>query len=577
MIRAVVPVAMLAMWGAASAAAQTIETGRNVQVSKGHPGDTHYEVLVAADPGNASRIIVGSFRYPAGTTRSGTVVYTSRDGGKTWGSTLEGNALENTSDPALAFGTDGSAYYSAAWLGPSGTPRERREMLMFRSQDGGVTWNPPVKFTYSDREYITVDRTNGKYRGRIYVNGNNRVPYGVSDFVIFRSSDNGKTWQGPGKRRDFGKHTVGMMGNAVVASDGTIIGVFEENNDIRAIRSIDGGETLTDATDADTSYVEPGNRKGSNNNVTAIPAAAIDASAGPHRDKVYAVWADRRSGHSRIRLASSADKGVTWSPSIEIDAMTRSDTTDNFMPAVAVNRDGTVAVMWYDRRDHPDNLGWDVRMSASMDGGKTFLPPVKVSEKGMGFGPDARWTALRAAVTKSRDTASAPLILDVSLNTFTYLGGDTNGLVADAAGVFHPVWVDNRNGVPQIWTAPVRVLSARERGTDISDKVSVDVSNASFDPSTGVVTVVARLHNTSGATLRGPFTGRVTDFDSELGSPDVTGNDWTFPEISLAPGAWTQARTWRFVLENRRPYRNGSRYRLGLLKMRFAVTRPADP
>jgi hypothetical protein len=564
-------VAILALTAGASLPAQTIEAGRNVQVSRLHPADTHYELLIAADPADASRMIVGSFRYPAGTMRSGTVVYATRDGGKSWTPTLEGNALEHTSDPATTYGPDGSAYYAAAWLGPANTPREQREMLMFRSPDGGLTWGAPVKFTYSDREYITVDRTKGKFSGRIYVNGNNRVPYGVSDFVVFRSSDKGKTWQGPGKRSDFGKHTVGMMGNAVVASDGTIIGVFEEKSDIRAIRSLDGGETLTDATDIDTAYVIPGNRKGSNNNVTALPAIAIDESAAASRDNVYAVWADKRAGNSRIRFAASKDKGVTWSRSIEIDAMPPGDTTDNFMPTIAVNRDGIIAVMWYDRRDHRDNLGWDVRMTASIDGGKTFAPPAKISEKGMRFGPDARWNALRAAVSKSKDTASAPLTLDVSLNTFTYLGGDTNGLVASADGVFHPVWIDNRNGVPQVWTAPVRVMTTKQSGIDISDKVSVDVSDASFNPASGVVTIVARLRNNSAATLRGPFTVSVSSFDSELGNPDAANNDWKFTEASLAPGAATGTRTWRVVLNDPQPYRNGNRYRLGLLKMRFAV------
>jgi hypothetical protein len=35
--------------------------------------------------------------------------------------------------------------------------------------------------------------------------------------------------------------------------------------------------------------------------------------------------------------------------------------------------------------------------------------------------------------------------------------GDTAGLAADAGGVFHPVWIDNRTGVPQMWTATVKV------------------------------------------------------------------------------------------------------------------------
>jgi hypothetical protein len=49
------------------------------------------------------------------------------------------------------------------------------------------------------------------------------------------------------------------------------------------------------------------------------------------------------------------------------------------MPAIAVNNDGVVAVAWYDRRDNPDNLGYFERLSASLDGGVTWLPSIRVS------------------------------------------------------------------------------------------------------------------------------------------------------------------------------------------------------
>jgi hypothetical protein len=36
-------------------------------------------------------------------------------------------------------------------------------------------------------------------------------------------------------------------------------------------------------------------------------------------------------------------------------------------------------------------------------------------------------------------------------------GGDTAGLAADADGVFHRVWIDNRTGIPQMWTTTVTI------------------------------------------------------------------------------------------------------------------------
>jgi len=38
-----------------------------------------------------------------------------------------------------------------------------------------------------------------------------------------------------------------------------------------------------------------------------------------------------------------------------------------------------------------------------------------------------------------------------------FMGGDTAGLAADASGIFHAAWVDNRSGVPQMWTAAISV------------------------------------------------------------------------------------------------------------------------
>src|SRR5262249_28643602 len=37
---------------------------------------------------------------------------------------------------------------------------------------------------------------------------------------------------------------------------------------------------------------------------------------------------------------------------------------------------------------------------------------------------------------------------------------DTTGLAADASGVFHPVWIDKRTGVRQVFTATVTVAVA---------------------------------------------------------------------------------------------------------------------
>jgi hypothetical protein len=426
-----------------AASPPVIRVGPNVRVSAEHPRDTHYEVVVAADPRDSSRLVVGSIFYPESTATYGTIVYQSYDGGTTWHETLGLSALDHTGDPAAAFGPDGVAYYVASSLPTAG----ERRLLLFRSADG-KTWDGPYPLTYMDREYITVDATNGPRRGRVYVNGNNRVPRDVSDFIVFRSDDGGRTFTGPATRTAFGSVQATVMGNAVVAAEGTLIGAYVEgsNRGIYAIQSVDGRETLASSAKIDD-YVAGGERKGTNlGNANAEPALAIDASGGRFNDRLYVVWPDRRSGHSRIMFSLSSDRGRTWSTARAINDNQPDDLTDQFMPEIAVNKDGVLGVTWYDRRDHPDNLGWDVRFTSSIDGGATFLPSVKVSEHG---------TSFPAGTSRVPRTDRTPI--DAGRDSFTFMGGDTAGLAADAKGEFHAVWVDNHTGVPQVWTATVKV------------------------------------------------------------------------------------------------------------------------
>ncbi|HUR59714.1 MAG TPA: sialidase family protein [Opitutaceae bacterium] len=585
---------LLALGVVVPVSAATIVAGPNVQVSAARGGDTHYEVLVAADPKDPKKLIVGSFLFPDSNTEGSTVVYASGDSGITWEPTLGGNALLETSDPAVAFGPRGEAYYLAAHLPDQG--RKERTMLFYRSPDGGKTWDKPGVFTYTDREYITVDTTGGKNHGRIYVNGNNRVPRGVSDIVMFYSADEGRTWVGPGKREGFGRFTAGQMGNGVVASDGTFIAIIGETgrvpgNVLSATTSVDGGATFTPAVTIDQ-FVVGGNRKGARNNVNAQPILAIDPGSGKFRDRLYAVWPDRRAGKSEIYFASSSDKGATWTKGRAINDNPAADKTDQLMPTVAVNPHGVVGVMWYDRREHPDNMGWDARFTASVDGGATFLPSVKISEGSTHFDATMRWTALRPNTQRgvaSKQKEAPGQAVQVSLNTFLFMGGDTAGIAATADGVFHPVWVDSRTGTPQVWTAAIRVGpevkspapdAALAKLDDISSASTLELSQPRFDRANNVLTAVARVVNTSSQALQGPFRVRVTALTSALGDLTVTnadnnvdgvGADWAFTDAKLEAGASSDPRIVRFKLSNLRPFEDQNRYRLGLLDLNFVV------
>jgi len=161
-----------------------------------------------------------------------------------------------------------------------------------------------------------------------------------------------------------------------------------------------------------------------------FPRLAADTLATTYRDRLYYVWEDG-GAVARILLSASADRGRTWTAPVVLseqpaDAAGEQD-YGAFKPSIAVNKEGAVAVSWYDRRGlGASRSGYNVRLRVSLDGGASWLPSVQPNDKTCRARPDD-------------------------------LGDDTAGLTADAAGNFHPVWIDDRADRRQVWTRTVKV------------------------------------------------------------------------------------------------------------------------
>ena len=113
----------------------------------------------------------------------------------------------------------------------------------------------------------------------------------------------------------------------------------------------------------------------------------------------------------------------------------------------------------------------------------------------------------------------------MTMNGFFVNGGHTAGMAADANGAFHPVWIDNRTGLPQMWTAPVTVAGAalkhgvRELSEldDVGSKVTLQIVRRSYDRGAGLAVIEARLKNTSKESVNGPIKFRAITLSSDLG------------------------------------------------------------
>jgi hypothetical protein len=154
--------------GRPAAQSGAIAVGPNVQVSASHAAIMHSEGVIAADPRDARRLLACSLTRREDTT-NGVVAYVSHDGGDRWQRTFESTPDDAGIDPACAFGPDGTAYLMFIRLNP---PRQALTRVpLFRSGDGGLTWEAGGVTGYIDRESLAIDHTGGRYHNRLYAHG----------------------------------------------------------------------------------------------------------------------------------------------------------------------------------------------------------------------------------------------------------------------------------------------------------------------------------------------------------------------------------------------------------------------
>ena len=225
-------------------------------------------------------------------------------------------------------------------------------------------------------------------------------------------------------------------------------------------------------------------------------------------------------------------EGDSWSPPTAVDdepaATDANQAPDATNVGVAVNRSGVVGVIWGDRREHADDHGWRFRFAASVDGGDTFTPSVKLASGVSAFDRAIdypfQWQAARAG-------RRLPLQLNVAISGFLYSSGHTVGITTDDAGRFHPVWCDNRTGVSQLWTAAVTVDGAATRNgiaaladlDDVTELVEATLQAIRYDRTHNRGELTLRLRNVSERDIAGPLTLRVVNASGQMGRPVFDG------------------------------------------------------
>ncbi len=574
----------------------TIAVGPNVQVSLANAHVPHSEVVISADPTDAARLVACGmlWRSTTVTDLTKTVVYVSSDTGRSWRPTLvvDSTGPGGSADPVCAFGQYHTIYFVANNDGVYHRRGDNADYFVgtspvYRSPDGGATWEHTTDLPLGDRPYLTVDNVSERHLGAVFVG---MTPFSVHSLdsttgqlglTIYRSVDRGQsfaTWA------TYTEAHSAVFGAGDVLADGRLIEPLRfgldgpggsrapPNHQVRVVVASDSADGEYNAFGANATLVSPAVRCADPTNWPFMPSLAVDHSRGPYHNRAYVVWPDDRSGQCQVLLAWSDDAGATWSPPTVVDIDTSGRRADDFHPIVAVNAAGVVGVSWYDRHERPASLGWQARFAASLDGGVTFVPSVAVSRSRMTVGEGRRVILYPFVGGGGTETYHPGERLEVSLGIGGHplTGGETAGLTADANGVFHVLWVDNRTGVMQMWTAAVAVHGTATRNgapeladyDDVSARVTVGFDSVYVDSASQTVLAYAFLRNTSRTAIRGPLKVRVDGLSSGwMPAPRIAladnresgpGAVWDFassmPGGTLAPGERSRAKVLHFPL-----------------------------
>lgn len=337
-------------------------------------------------------------------------------------------------DPMLAFGDDGSAYFSTI------TP----VIQVWRSRDGGRTWTGPASVgegLASDRQWLAVSRPSDG--GEPLVLATAKVPGSDGsgrDVILVSSSSDGALGFRPPDLLPLDSGYLNTTTDLLVLEDGTVLLPFLANYGRRPgeqeiyrgrrwiLRSADDEGRRWSGPYPVAENLQFGNRSW-DRAMKGLGGGdlAVDESGGPHHGTVYMTWPALIDGYLQIVVARSEDGGRTWDPPVRVND--GGPASDHSTPTLAVNHEGVVLVTWNDRRDDPEGLCFRHYAAASTDGSRTFGPNRTVSEASTCPGARSRW-----------------------LN-----GGDTQGLVAMPDGMFRTVWTSEWAGALAPWTALVEV------------------------------------------------------------------------------------------------------------------------
>jgi hypothetical protein len=346
-------------------------------------GDAANEPSIAVDPNDHNRMAIGwrQFNTVSNNFRQAGYGFTT-DGGQTW--TFPGVIEPGVfrSDPVLDYDVDGNFYYNSLTNDPTYMCK------VFKSSDGGSTW-PSGSFAQGgDKQWMTIDKTNGQGEGHIYAFWTSYFSVCYPGFFT-RSTDAGASFENCTSIPNdpsWGTLTVASNGNLYVGAASSDFVVARSSNAQISGQTVTWDMATTVNLNGYITYGIGPNPDGLGGQTNI----AVDTSGGPYQGNVYLLCSVQPYSGSDpldVMFARSTNGGVNWSTPVRVNDDV-STSAYQWFGTMSVAPTGRIDVVWLDTRDHPGTYTSALYYSNSTDGGLTWSQNERLSEY---FDPHVGW------------------------------------------------------------------------------------------------------------------------------------------------------------------------------------------
>jgi hypothetical protein len=348
-------------------------------------GDAANEPSIAVSPVDPNKMIMGwrQFDNVNNNFRQAGFAY-SIDGGLTW--INPGNIIDPgifRSDPVLDVDAEGRFYYNSLtnYTG-------NYTCNVYRSTGDG-TWDDGPPAFGGDKQWMTIDKTEGPGKGLIYADWNVSFT-SCAGGSFTRSTDGGETYEDCIPLNPSGLY----WGTMNIGPDGTLYASGNGGYLSRSTNAQQPGENpILESKEA---YLG-GNIMAFNGN-SPNPGGllgqiwvASNHAQGAHYGELYVmgtVQPDGTADPSDVLFIRSSDKGDTWNIPTRINDDPVDSLNFQWFGTMSVAPNGRIDAVWLDTRDNPGTYLSSLYYANSFDGGDNWSVNVRLSEA---FDPWLGW------------------------------------------------------------------------------------------------------------------------------------------------------------------------------------------